>query len=71
MGVRTTGERMGAHYRAVSADAAVWRNVLVVETSSARAPEWAAYLNKRLRNITLILPRDGGAHPVPFMGVLQ
>lgn len=56
------------HYRAAIAEAVLVRRLAFIETTSLRAPEWAAFLGCRLTH--LIVPVDG-VHPVPDARPLQ
>lgn len=59
-----------AHYRAAAQAAQIVNHAVVIETSSDRAREWAAFLG--CPATLLVLPEAGGAHPIePERGKMQ
>ena len=56
-----------AHYAGAIAAAERSARVAIVECGTANLPQWLAETKRRNPNagITIILPSDGGEHPVP------
>jgi hypothetical protein len=57
------------HYREAAGRTLLASRFALIETTSARAHEWAAFL--KCPRTQLILPADGAPHPIPEKVVMQ